>query len=59
LNIFAAAPEGNRRLTGRWATPRKPRFVTSQLSEINEQTNDISNEAIFYENAESAKKNYF
>jgi hypothetical protein len=33
--------------------------VTSQLSEINEQTNDISNEAIFYENAESAKKIIF
>ena len=29
-------------LSGRWATPRKPQFVTSQLLEKIEQANDIS-----------------
>ena len=45
------------RLTGRWATPRKPWFVTSWLLEIIELTNDTSKWSIFRETVESKIKN--
>ena len=40
------------RLTGRWTTPRKPWFGTSQLLEKNEQANDTSKWSIFWEKVE-------